>query len=326
VDIKQAIIAIALVLSAGFCAGAAAQGQDYPNRRITLVVPFPPGGGNDGIARIMADRLGARLGQTVVVDNRGGAGGIVGTRSVAKAAPDGYTLLLGHTGSVGINPTLYAHAGFDTVKDFTPVGLIATMPLALLVHPSVPARNVGELISLAKRSPGSINLGSASKGTGSYMCAEMFMQRAGVNMNLIPYKGTAHSLTDLIGGHTQVTFTVIPPAHAAISLGQLRPLAVTSPKRSAMLPDVPTAAESGLPGFDVVMNYGLLAPAGTPKAIVDKINQAMWVALEDEDVRKRVAADGAEAVSSTPAQYAAIIERDLARWAQLIETLNLKVD
>ncbi|MPZ58545.1 MAG: tripartite tricarboxylate transporter substrate binding protein [Rhizobiales bacterium] len=325
-EIKQRAVAIALALLTVLGIGNAGQALDYPNGRITLVVPFPPGGGNDAMARIMADRLSARLGQTVVVDNRGGAGGIVGTRSAAKAAPDGYTLLLGHTGSVGINPTLYRNAGFDTLKDFTPIGLIATMPLALLVHPSVQAKNVGELIGLAKVSPGTLNLGSSSKGTGSHMCAEMFMQAAGVKMNLIPYKGTAQTLTDLIGGHTQVTFTVIPPAFGAITSGQLRPLAVTSPQRSMLLPDVPTASESGLPGFDVVLNYGLLAPAGTPKAIVDKINQAMWAALADEEVKKRISADGAEAMSSTPVEYAAIVERDLTRWADLITTLNLKVD
>jgi tripartite-type tricarboxylate transporter receptor subunit TctC len=326
VQTKRRTVSLVLALLAVLGTSAVAQVQDYPNRRITLVVPFPPGGGNDAMARIMADRLSARLGQTVVVDNRGGAGGIVGTRSVAKAAPDGYTLMLGHTGSVGINPTLYRNAGFDTVKDFTPIGLIATMPLALLVHPSVEAKDVSELIALARKSPGTINLGSSSKGTGSHMCAEMFMQVAGVKMNLIPYKGTAQTLTDLIGGHTQVTFTVIPPAFGAIRFGALRPLAVTSPQRSSLLPEVPTAAESGLPGFDVVLNYGLLAPAGTPKAIVDKINQAMWAALADEEVKKRISADGAEPASSTPAEYAAILERDLTRWGDLIRTLDLKVD
>jgi tripartite-type tricarboxylate transporter receptor subunit TctC len=234
--------------------------------------------------------------------------------------------LLGHTGSIGINPTLYRHAGFDTLKDFTPVGMIATMPLAVLVHPSVPAKDIGELISLARKRPGALNIGATLKGTGPYMCAEMFIHAAGVTMNLIPYKAAAHTLTDLIGGHIQVTFAVIPPTLSSIASGQVRALAVTGPERSAFLPDVPTAAESGLPGFDVAFTYGLLAPAGTPKAIVDRINQAMWVALMDETAKQRIATDGAEAKSSTPAEYAEIIKRDLVRWAALIEALNLKVD
>ena len=320
--------AISLALSCFIVLGAAGIGvaQDYPNRRITLVVPFPPGGGNDAMARIMADRLGAGLGQTVVVENRGGGGGLVGTRSVIKAAPDGYTLMLGHTGSIGINPALYRDAGFDTRKDFVAIGLIATMPLVLLTHPSVQAGNVAELLELARSRPGALTLGSSSKGTGSHMCAEMFMHVAGVTMNLVPYRGTAQALTDLIGGHTQLTFNVIPPSLGNIQSGQLRALAVTSPQRSALLPDVPTASESGLPGFDVVLNYGLLAPAGTPRPIIEKINQAMRSALDDAEFKKRVAADGAEARSSTPEEYAAIVERDLTRWGDLVRKLDLKVE
>lgn len=306
--------------------GGAAVAQEFPARSITLVVPFPPGGGNDAMARLMADRLTSALGQTVVVDNRGGAGGIIGTRSAAKAAPDGYTLMLGHTGSIGINPTLYANAGFDPRKDFVPVGLVARMPLVLVAHPSVPAKSVAELIALAKSEPGKINLGSSSKGTGSHMCAEMFMHVAGVKMNLVPYKGTAQVLNDLIGGHVQVTFNVIPPTVGNIRSGKLRPLAVTSPQRSPLLPEVPTASESGMPGFDVVLNYGLLAPAGTPKPIVDKINQAMRVAIDNEDLKRKIAADGGEAVSSTPEEYAGIVDQDESKWSALIKRLNLKVE
>jgi tripartite-type tricarboxylate transporter receptor subunit TctC len=317
-------LAAALLALAGVVAPAAA--QDYPNRTVTLVVPFPPGGGNDAMARLIADRLTAGLGQTVVVDNRGGAGGIVGTRSAAKAAPDGYTLMLGHTGSIGINPTLYANAGFDPRKDFTPVGLIARMPLVLVAHPSVPAKSVAELIALAKKEPGKLNLGSSSKGTGSHMCAEMFMAAAGVKMNLVPYRGTAQVLSDLIGGHVHVTFNVIPPTYGNIQSGQLRPLAVTSPQRSPLLPEVPTASETGLPGFDVVLNYGLLAPAGTPRPIIDKINQAMRVAIENEDLKKKIAADGGEAVASTPDEYGRIVDTDESKWSALIRKLNLKVE
>ena len=226
-----ATVAIAVVAILGAVPGLA-QTQDYPSKTITLVVPFPPGGGNDAMARIMADRLSAGLGKTVIVENRGGGGGIIGTRSAAKAAPDGYTLMLGHTGSIGINPTLYANSGIDPRKDFTALGLIATMPLVLLTHPSVKANTIGELIALAKKAPGKINLGSSSKGTGSHMCAEMFMAEAQVSMNLIPYKGTGQLVTDLVGGHVQVSFGVIPPAYGNIKAGNLRAIAVTSPKRT----------------------------------------------------------------------------------------------
>jgi tripartite-type tricarboxylate transporter receptor subunit TctC len=324
-QIHRRTASIALAFLIGLAAGGGGLALDYPNRRITLVVPFPPGGGNDAMARIIADRLSTGLGQTVVVENRGG-GGLVGTRSVVKAAPDGYTLMLGHTGSIGINPVLYRNAGFDTRRDFVPIGLMATMPLALLTHPSVQAKNVAELIQLAKANPGRLVLASSSKGTGSHMCAEMFMHVAGVKMNLVPYKGTAQTLTDLIGGHTQVTFTVIPPAFGSIQSGQLRALAVTGPQRSTLLPDVPTAAETGLSGFEVVLNYGLLAPAGTPRPIIDKINRTMRVALDDPEVKKRVSTDGAEAAASTPDEYSAIIERDLIRWGDLIRKLDLKVE
>jgi tripartite-type tricarboxylate transporter receptor subunit TctC len=300
--------------------------KDYPSKNVTLVVPFPPGGGNDAMGRIMADRLSAGLGKTVVVENRGAGAGIVGTRSVIKAPADGYTLMLGHTGSIGINPTLYVNAGFDPRKDFTPLGLIAQLPLVLLVHPSVKAKDVAELIALAKANPGKFNFASSALGTGSHMCAEMFRHEAAIDMNLIPYKGSAQLVTDLVGGHVQASFAAITPSFGNIKAGNLRALAVTGPKRSPLLPDVPTVAESGLPGFEVMLNYGLLAPTGTPKPIVDKINEAMRVAIANEEVRKRIAADGAEAVSSTPSEYGAIVDRDMTRWSVLIKKLNLKVE
>jgi tripartite-type tricarboxylate transporter receptor subunit TctC len=319
-------LAVAIALLGFACLLQAARADDYPTRNVTLVVPFPPGGGNDAMARIIADQLTGALGKTVVVENRGGGGGLVGTRHALKSAPDGYTLMLGHTGSIGINPTLYANAGFDPIKDFTPIGLIAKMPLALLTHPSVAAKDVGELIALARKSPGKINLGSSSRGTGSHMCAEMFMHEAGIRMNLIPYKGTGQLLGDLVGGHVQVSFGVIPPAYGNIKAGKLRALAVTSPQRTSLMPEVPTAAESGLPGFDVVLNYGLLAPAGTPPPVVDKLNQAMRKAIANETVRKRISTDGAEAVASTPAEYAAIVRADFTRWAALLKKLDLRIN
>jgi tripartite-type tricarboxylate transporter receptor subunit TctC len=322
-----AIVAAVAVASVGASPTHAQDpAKDYPSKNITLVVPFPPGGGNDAMGRIMADRLSAGLGKTVVVENRGAGAGIVGTRSVIKSAPDGYTLMLGHTGSIGINPTLYVNAGFDPRKDFTPLGLIAQLSLVLLVHPSVKAKDVSELIALAKANPGKFNFASSALGTGSHMCAEMFRHEAGVDLNVIPYKGTAQLVTDLVGGHVQASFAAITPSFGNIKAGNVRALAVTSPKRQSMLPDVPTVSESGLPGFEVMLNYGLLAPAGTPKAIVDKINEAMRVAIANEEVRKRIAADGGEAVSSTPSEYGDIVSRDMTRWSTLIKKLNLKVE
>jgi tripartite-type tricarboxylate transporter receptor subunit TctC len=325
-----ATVAIAVIAFAGAMPAAHVKAQesakDYPSKNITLVVPFPPGGGNDAMGRIIADRLSAGLGKTVVVENRGAGAGIVGTRSVIKAAPDGYTLMLGHTGSIGINPTLYVNAGFDPRTDFSAVGLIAQLSLVLLVHPSVQAKDVAGLIALAKKNPGKFNFASSALGTGSHMCAEMFRHEAGIDMNLIPYKGTAQLVTDLVGGHVQASFAAITPSFGNIKAGNVRALAVTSPTRSSLLPDVPAISESGLPGFEVMLNYGLLAPTGTPKPIVDKINQAMRVAIASEDVRKRIAADGGDAVSSTPEEYRAIVDRDMTRWAALIKKLNLKVE
>jgi tripartite-type tricarboxylate transporter receptor subunit TctC len=323
---QRILLPVALAFIAMLGAGEAAPAQDYPARNITLVVPFPPGGGNDAMARIMADRLTAGLGRTVVVENRAQGAGIIGTRSVIKAAPDGYTLMLGHSGSIGINPTLYVNAGFDPRKDFTAVGLIAQLSLVLLVHPSVKVKDVAGLIALAKANPGKFNFASSALGTGSHMCAEMFRAEAGIDMNLIPYKGSGQLVTDLVGGHVQASFAAITPSYGNIKAGNLRALAVTSPTRSSLLPDVPTVSESGLAGFDVMLNYGLLAPAGTPKPIVDKINAAMRAAIANPEVQKRIAADGAEAVSSTPAEYAAIVDRDMTRWAALIKKLKLKVE
>lgn len=324
--VRSMLALLALAMPLAISALEVRAADDYPSKIITLVVPFPAGGGNDAMARMMADRLSVELGKSVVVDNRGGAGGLVGTRSVINAAPDGYTLMLGHTGSVSINPALYAQARFDPSKDFAPVGLIGTMPLALLVNPSLPVNSVRELIALAKKEPGKINIGSSSKGTGSHVGAELFMHEAGAKMNLVPYRGTSQALNDLIAGHVQVTFNVIPQAYGNIKSGSLRALAVTTPQRTPLLPDVPTIAESGLPGFEAVLYYGLLAPVGTPRPIIDKINAAMRVSLQNPLVRDRIATDGADAIASTPEEYGAIIARDTAKWGALIKALDLKID
>jgi tripartite-type tricarboxylate transporter receptor subunit TctC len=306
--------------------GCSAGAEDYPSRPITLIVPYPAGGGVDQMARIVADRVGAALKQQIVVENRGGGGGNIGTRAVARSAPDGYTLLLGHTGTISINPSLYANPGYDPRRDFAPVGLIASMPIALIAHPSFPARTVGELIALAKASPGKLDIGSSAVGTGSYVCAELFKTMAGVDVTIVPYKGTAPALSDLLGGHVPVLFGVIPPAIGNIRAGTLRAIAVTSAARTGVMPDIPTIAESGLPGFEAVLRYGLLAPAGTPRPIIERLSRELRAAVETADVRERIAADGGDPLVSTPEEYAADIDREETKWSAIVKASGARVE
>jgi tripartite-type tricarboxylate transporter receptor subunit TctC len=308
------------------CLGWPAAAQNYPTRSITLIVPYPPGGGVDAMARVLGDKLSVALGQQVVVENRGGAGGNIGTRAVAKSKPDGYTLLLGHTGSISINPSLYANAGYDPRTDFAPIGLMASMPVALLAHPSFSARTVADVIAYAKANPGKLNVGTSSIGTGGYMSAELFKATTGLDVVIVPYKGTAPLMNDLIGGHVPVAFGVLPPALGNLQAGTLRAIAMLSRVRFSLLPDVPTAEESGLPGFEAVLHYGVLAPAGTPKPIVDRLNAELQKLVEGPDVQARIHAEGGDKLTSTPAEYAADIDREATKWGTLIRKLNLKVE
>lgn len=303
-----------------------ASAQDYPNRTITLIVPFPPGGGVDAMARIVAERLSAAFGQQVVVDNRGGGGGNIGARAVAKAAPDGYTLLLGHTATISINPSLYANAGYDPEKDFSGVGLIAVMPVALIAHPSFPPKTVKELIEYGRMQGGKLNIGTSAIGTGGYMSAELFKSLAAIDAQIVPYKGTAPLMNDLVGGHVPVAFGVLPPAISNIEVGNLRAIAVTSTARFSLLPNVPTVAESGIPGFDAVLRYGLLAPKGTPQPIIDKLSAELRKLAGDAEVKKRIATEGGDPLTSTPAEYDADIAREAKKWGDLVRKLSLKVD
>jgi tripartite-type tricarboxylate transporter receptor subunit TctC len=299
---------------------------DYPARTVTLVVPYPPGGGVDAMARVVAAKLSDALKQQFIVDNRAGAGGTIGTRAVAQAAPDGYTLLLGHTGTISINPSLYAHAGYDPRKDFAPIGLVASMPVALLAHPSFPAKSIAEFIAMAKKDPGKLNLGTSAVGTGGYMCAELFKSEAGVNVAIIPYKGTAPVMNDLLGGHVPIAFGVLPPALGNLQAGKLRAIAVTSKKRFSLLPDVPTFDESGLPGFEAVLHYGLLAPSGTPREIVDRLSVELRKLADLPEVQKQIHAEGGDPLTSTPAEYAADIDTEERKWGGLVKKLGLKVE
>jgi len=308
------------------CGRVGAAADDYPDRPITLVVPFPPGGSTTIVARSVADKLSEALGQQIVVDNRGGAGGTIGTRAVAHSTPDGYTILLGYTGTLAIGPTLYANAGYDPRKDFEPIGLIGNAPNSLVVNPSFNVHSVKELIDYAKANPGKVNYGSAGVGTVSHVAGVYFANAAGIEITHIPYKGTGPALADLLGGHIPMAFAPIPATHANIAEGTLRGLAVTSGKRSSLLPDLPTIAEAGVPGFEASLFYGLVAPAGTPRPIIEKLNKALRAALATAEVRQRLATDGTEPLPSTPQEYAAHIDRDEIKWSKVVKDSGARVE
>jgi tripartite-type tricarboxylate transporter receptor subunit TctC len=308
------------------CPSRAAALDSYPTRPITLIVPFPAGGGVDTVARIIADRLAMELGEPVIIDNRGGAGGVIGTRSGAKAAPDGYSLIVADSGTTAINPTLYASPGYDPRRDFAPVGLIATTPIVLMAHPSFPAQSIATLVALAISEPGRLNFGTPPPGTLSYLSAEFFKAEAGIDMAIVPYKGTAALTNDLIGGHVRVGFNVLVPAMGSVQSGALHLIATAGRTRSSLFPDVPTVIEQGFPGFEAELHYGLLVPAGTAKEVVAQINRALLLAVNSPDVRARIIADGFDPHWSTPQDYAADIDRDGAKRSALIRKLNLRVE
>jgi tripartite-type tricarboxylate transporter receptor subunit TctC len=314
-------IATAIGLAAGINGAAA---QNYPNRAITLVIPFAPGGSTSIVGRGIADKISELLGEKVVVDNRPGAGGTIGTKAVAKSEPDGYTLLLGYTGTLAIGPSLYKNVGYDPRKDFAPIGLIGNAPNSLVVNPSFPAKTVAELVAYAKSNPGKVNFGSAGAGTASHITGEYFARSAGITLVHVPYKGTGPALTDLLGGHIPMAFAPIPASHPNVSAGKLRALAVTSITRSGLLPDVPTMMEAGLPGFDASLYYGLAAPAGTPRPIIDKLNKVLREALASDEVRKQLGNDGTEITPGTPEDYANFIDKDEKKWAQLVKASGVE--
>ena len=301
--------------------------QDYPARPITLIVPFSPGGGNSLMARIISDKLSEKLGQSVVIDNRGGAAGTVGTRTVAKSAPDGYTIGLGYTGIIAIGPSLFPNAGYDPRKDFAPIGSIASIANVLVVHPSVPARSVSELIQYIKSSSADFSYGSPGLGSASHLSAELFSRMAGgLKLLHVPYKGTAPALNDLIGGHVHMAFVPIPVAYGNVQAGTLRALAITSRERSPLMPELPTIAESGLPGYEVTLRYGLIAPANTPRPIITRLNGELRAALAMKDVQERLATEGAEPSPDTPEDYSAEIGREVARWSTLMKEIGVKLE
>jgi tripartite-type tricarboxylate transporter receptor subunit TctC len=319
----RSVVAATLLGMSFACAPAAA--QDYPTKPITLVVPFPAGGGNDALARLVAEKMSRALGQQVVVENRGGAGGTIATRAVAKTAPDGYTILLTYTGTLAINPSLYPNAGYDPRKDFAPIGLIGSLPSVLVVHPSLPVHSVTELIAYAKANPGKVNYAFVP-GTVGHIATELFAKTAGIELTKIPYKGNGDALANLIGGHVSMMVLAIVPIIGNVKAGTLRALAVTSGERSALLPDVPPIADSGLPGFAAVIRYGLAAPPGTPRPVIDRLNKELGAALAADDLRAKLAADGAVPEPGSPENYAAAIDADEKKWAPIVKSLNLKFE
>ena len=316
---------VSTIVAVTISALSQATAQDYPTRPITLVVPYAAGGGNDAMARTVADKMSRTLGQQVVVENKPGAGGNIATRAAAKAAPDGYTLVIGGTGTLAVNPTLYANAGYDPRKDFAPVGLIGSSALIVVVHPSVPAQSIRDLIELAKKEPGQLNYASAGVGSGIHLGWILFELTAGVQLTHVPYRGTGPALTDLLGGHVKMYMSSMPSAIGIVREGKVRALAVTGLKRSPIFPEVPTVAET-LPGFEVVLKYGIVAPAGTPAPIVAKLNAALREALAAPDTIERMARDGTEPTPSSPEEYAADIDREETKWSVVVKKSGAKVE
>ena len=300
--------------------------QTYPTRPIMLAVPFSAGGGSDITARVVAEKMSKTLGQQIVVENRPGAGGTVAMRQVAKSLPDGYTLVLGNPGTLAIAPTAHSNLGYDPRQDFSPVGFIGWTQFGLFVHPSVPARSVQELIALARKEPGKLNFGSAGTGSGTHLTGELFASTAAIKLVHIPYKGVAPAINDLLGGHLTMVVTGLPPTVGHVRDGAIRALAVTGSTRSGIFPDVPTVAESGLPGYESVQTFGILAPKGTPRPIIDKLNGALREALALNEVKMKLAVDGTEPLPGTPEDYAAAIDREETKWSKLIKQIGVKAE
>jgi tripartite-type tricarboxylate transporter receptor subunit TctC len=316
--LRKGLVGIAL---AGLVNFSPAVADDYPTRPVTLIIPFPPGGGVDTVGRVIAGRLTAALGQQVVVENRAGAGSVIGIRAAAKATPDGYTILMGTTGaSVAPNP------GYDIAKDFAPIGLIASIPITVQAHPATPVKSLTDIVELAKKQPGKITVGTPPPPTLNYFGAELFKSLTAADVTIVTYKGTGPLTNDLVGGHVMLAFNTVPPAIGNIQAGTIKAIAVAAPARLAALPDVPTAAEAGVPGLDVVLYYGLLAPAGTPRPIVERLNRELRAIVTSDEFKKRMIADGGGPVASTPEEYATNIAREEGKWTGLVKRLGLKVE
>jgi tripartite-type tricarboxylate transporter receptor subunit TctC len=320
--VVAAVLAVACSLLAplSFAQGA------WPQKPIRLIVPSPPGDGSDLMARAIGDKLTQALGQPIVVDNRQGAGGRVGTEAAAKAAPDGYTLTMGNAGSHGINAALYKDLPYDIERDFVAVTQVMRAPNVLVINPSLPAKSVAEFIALLKANPGKYSYGSGGNGSSAHFTAELFKSMAGVDIAHIPYKGATPALTDVIGGQVVMFMGNLPPAMGHIKAGRVRALAVTTAQRSSLVPDLPTVAEGGLPGFETVAWFGLFAPAGTPPGVVARIRDEVAKIVQQPDIRERIVTLGGEPVGNTPAEFAAIVRSDIAKWKGVAKAANIVAD
>jgi len=314
----MALVLCTLVLSAG------AQEQ-YPSRPVRFILPFPPGGGTDILGRLIAERLSASLGQPVVTENRGGAGGNVGAEAAARSAPDGYTIVL-CAPSLAISPSLYSKLNYDPVKDFAPVSLVATVPNVMITHPSVPAQTLQEFIAHARATPGTMNFGSGGNGTSNHLAGELFNIVTGAKLVHIPYKGVNLAMQDVLSGQIHLVVIGIPAAAPHIKAGRLRALAVVTPQRTAALPEVPTTAEAGLKDFEVTTWYGVLAPAGTPRPVIARLNSELVKIIHAPEVKERLAASGTEPRTSTPEEFAAYLKQEIAKWGDVVRKANLKAD
>jgi len=320
----RATIVFALALCA--LAQLARAADEYPNRPVRIIVPFAPGGSTDVVARILADKLGAELKQNFIVDNRAGASGNIGADAVAKAPADGYMLLMGTTGVLSINAHLFKDMAYDPAKDFAPIAYTSLITNILVVNPGVPARNVAELIALAKGKPGSLTFASSGAGSSTHLSGELFKSLAGVDILHVPYRGSSQALIDLIAGQVTMLFDNAPSSLPFVEQGKLRALAVTSTRRLPNLPDVPTLDEAGVRGYESLSWSGLVAPAGTPRAIVNTLNAAVGRVLKMDDVKQRFAALGVEAVGGTPEQFAAHVRAESEKWGKLIKVANITVN
>jgi len=321
------VFGVVLLLVTATPIWAQAPTSQYPNRALRFIVPFPPGGGTDIGTRLIAQKLSTSFGQQVVVDNRGGAAGIIGTELAAKAVPDGYTLMMGNIGTHAINISLYSKLPYDPVKDFVPVTQAAGLPLFLLVHPSLPVKSVKELIAFAKARPAQLNYSTSGSGGSMHVAAELFQSMAGVKLTHIPYKGGAPAVADLLAGHVSLSFATVLETTSHVQAGKLRPLAVTSAKRSVAYPELPTVSEAGLPGYESISWLGVFVPTGTPKDIVALLNSEIVRILKImQDVKERLLSQGAEPIGNTQEQFVAVLKADIAKYSKLMRESGVKVE
>ncbi len=321
----SAIVSTA-VMGTGLLAGVPAFAQTYPTKPVTIIVPFAAGGATDILARIIGQALTTELGQSVIVDNRAGAGGNIGGQAAAKATPDGYTLFMGTVGTHAINASLYKKMPFDPVKDFAPLTRVANVPNLLVANPNQPFKTVKDLIAYAKANPGKVNFGSSGNGSSIHLSGELFKSLAKVDMQHVPYKGSAPAVTDLLGNQIAVMFDNMPSALQHVRSGKLVPIAVTTAKRSPELPNVPTIAEAGLPGYEATSWFGMFAPADTPAPVLAQLNKAIVKVLNQADVKKKISEQGAEAYSETPEQFAAFIQAEAAKWGKVVKESGASLD